>query len=87
MRHPFTSRLFRFYHLRLVLLLISLVPTSSIPGAGRVSLNGEAVDGVVGTRSRSQYDIRSLYTTFDVAPLLRLGAANTLGVTIAGGWW
>jgi hypothetical protein len=59
----------------------------AIPGVGRVSLNGEAVDGVVGTRSRSQYDIRSLYTTFDVAPLLRLGAANTLGVTIAGGWW
>ena len=59
----------------------------AIPGAGRTSLNGVAVDGIVGTRSRSQYEIRSLYSTYDVAPWLRLGAANTLGVTIAGGWW
>ena len=58
----------------------------SIPGTGRVSLNGVAVDGIVGTRSRSQYEIRTLYSTFDVAAVLRVGS-NTLGISIGGGWY
>ena len=46
-----------------------------------------AVDGVVGTRSRSQYNLRALYSTFDVMHLLREGSPNTLGLSIAGGWY
>jgi hypothetical protein len=59
----------------------------SVPGVGRVRLNGMAVDGVVGTRSRSQYDLRSLYSTYDVLHLLREGQPNTLGLSVAGGWY
>ena len=41
-------------------------------------LNGAAVDGIVGTRSRSQYDLRTLYSTFDVLHLLREAVRETL---------
>ena len=40
-------------------------------------LNGAAVDGIVGTRSRSQYDLRTLYSTFDVLHLLREAVRET----------
>ena len=59
----------------------------AVPGMGRVRLNGAAVDGIVGTRSRSQYNLRTLYSTYDVAHLLRAGAANALAISVAGGWY
>ena len=59
----------------------------AVPGVGRVSLNGAPVDGTVGTRSRSQYELRTLYSTYDVSSLLRPGAANALALSISGGWY
>ena len=39
-------------------------------------MNGAAVDGEAGTRSWSQYDVRVLYHTYDVAAALRGGAES-----------
>jgi alpha-L-rhamnosidase len=39
----------------------------ALPGYGHVWVNGHKVDGRAGTRTLSQYDVRALYHTYDVA--------------------
>lgn len=50
-------------------------------------MNGERVDGEAGTRSWSQYDVRVLYHTYDVAARLRSGAENVIGLHVGRGWY
>ena len=59
----------------------------ALPGYGQALVNGAAVDGEAGTRSWSQYDVRVLYHTYDVAAALRGGAENVLGLHVGRGWY
>ena len=58
----------------------------AVPGYGQVSLNGEDVDGDAGTRTWSQYDIRTLYHTYDVTEQINTGD-NVFGLHIGEGWY
>ena len=58
----------------------------AVPGYGQVSLNGEDVDGDAGTRTWSQYDIRTLYHTYDVTEHVKTGD-NIFGLHIGEGWY
>lgn len=58
----------------------------AVPGYGQVSLNGHDVDGDAGTRSWSQYDIRTLYHTYDVTGHLQTGE-NVFGLHVGEGWY
>ena len=58
----------------------------AVPGYGQVSVNGVDVDGDAGTRTWSQYDIRTLYHTYDVTDQLKAGE-NVLGLHIGKGWY
>jgi hypothetical protein len=60
----------------------------ALPGYGQVLVNGRAVDGEAGTRSWSQYDVRVLYHTYDVAAALNgRGEENVLGLHVGRGWY
>lgn len=58
----------------------------ALPGYGHVWVNGHKVDGRAGTRSLSQYDVRSLYHTYDVREFLQTGQ-NTIAVYVGVGWF
>ena len=58
----------------------------AVPGYGQVSLNGEDVDGDAGTRTWSQYDIRTLYHSYDVTEQVKTGK-NVFGLHIGEGWY
>eukprot|EP00041_Stephanoeca_diplocostata_P021741 m.512916 g.512916 ORF g.512916 m.512916 type:complete len:1042 (+) comp21898_c0_seq1:116-3241(+) len=58
----------------------------AIPGYAAVSINGQRVDPVPGTRSWSQYDIRALYHTYDVKDHIVSGT-NTIGILVGAGWY
>lgn len=59
----------------------------ALPGVGAVWINGRKVDGRAGTRSLSQYDVRALYHTYDVAHLVRPGQPNAIAVSVGVGWF
>jgi alpha-L-rhamnosidase len=59
----------------------------ALPGYGTVSVNGQRIDGEAGTRSLSQYDVRMLYQTFDIAPFLVAGKTNVVAIYVGLGWW
>jgi hypothetical protein len=59
----------------------------ALPGFGTVSVNGQRVDGEAGTRMLSQYDVRMLYHTYDIAKYLRPGEMNVIGIYAGLGWW
>lgn len=58
----------------------------AIPGYAAVSINGQRVDPVPGTRSWSQYDVRALYHTYDVKDHIVSGT-NTIGILVGAGWY
>ena len=43
-------------------------------------------DGGAGIRSWSQYDVRALYSTYDVTDLVQMGN-NTIGIYTGRGWY
>eukprot|EP00935_MAST-01C_sp_MAST-1C-sp1_P000370 g370.t1 len=59
----------------------------ALPGAGHVWINGQKVDGRAGTRSRSQYDVRTLYHTYDIQQYLQPDGQNTIAVLVSAGWF
>jgi len=52
-----------------------------------MQINGQAIDGIAGTRTWSQYDKRTIYGVYDVADVLTAGGNNAVGVYAGRGWY